>query len=64
MQNKRIIYPTPDGKVAIITPVLDCGLTLEQIVEKAVPPNTSYKIVNVEDIPQDRTFRDAWEYVP
>jgi len=59
--NSRIIYPTDDGGVAIIVPA-DCGLTIEQIAAKDVPPNRPYKIVDVADIPTDRTFRNAWEY--
>lgn len=59
--NSRIIYPTDDGGVAIIIPA-DCGLTIEQIAAKDVPAGKSYKIVDVADIPTDRTFRNAWEY--
>jgi len=59
--NKRIIYPTDDGGVAIIIPSV-CGLTIEQIAAKDVPTGKPYKIVNVSDIPTDRTFRNAWEY--
>jgi hypothetical protein len=58
--DKRIIYPTDDGGVAIIVPA-DCGLTIEQIAAKDVPAGKSYKIVDVADIPTDRTFRNAWE---
>jgi hypothetical protein len=59
--NQRIIYPTDDGGVAIIIPA-DCGLTIEEIAAKDVPEGKPYKIVDVADIPTDRTFRDAWEY--
>ena len=59
--NSRIIYPTDDGGVAIIIPVADCGLTIEQIAAKDVPAGKAYKIVDVADIPTDRTFRNAWE---
>ena len=59
--NQRIIYPTDDGGVAIIVPA-DCGLTIEKIAAKDVPAGKQYKIVDVEDIPSDRTFRNAWEY--
>ena len=58
--DKRIIYPTDDG-VAIIVPA-DCGLTIEEIASKDVPAGKPYKIVDVADIPSDRTFRNAWEY--
>ncbi len=59
--NKRIIYPNDDGGVAVIIPA-DCGLTIEEIAAKDVPAGKSFKIVDVADIPTDRTFRDAWEY--
>jgi len=73
--NKRIIYPTDDGGVAVIVPAPECELTIEQIAAKDVPPVVvmqdgvvvsstprPYKIVDVSDIPEDRTFRNAWEY--
>ena len=60
--NSRIIYPTDDGGVAIIVPAPDCGLTIEEIAAKGVPAGKAYKIVDVADIPTDRTFRNAWEY--
>jgi hypothetical protein len=101
--NKRIIYPTDIGGVAIIVPAPDArGEVLvseavyegEKLVQEAVyrdetddefiariaakdvPPVVvfgpegsvisstarAYKIVDVADIPTDRTFRNAWEY--
>ena len=59
---KRIIYPTDDGGVAIIVPAAECGLSIQEIAAKDVPAGKEYKIVDVADIPTDRTFRDAWEY--
>lgn len=58
---KRIIYPNDDGGVAIIVPA-DCGLSIEEIASKDVPEGKQYKIIDVADIPSDRTFRNAWEY--
>lgn len=60
---KRIIYPNDTGGVCIVIPAPDCGLTIEQIAAKDVPAGKPFKIVNVSEIPSDRTFRDAWEYV-
>jgi hypothetical protein len=60
--NQRIIYPADDGGVCVVVPAPDCGLTIEQIATKDVPAGKPYKIVNVTDIPSDRTFRNAWEY--
>jgi hypothetical protein len=59
--NERIIYPTDNG-VAIIAPAPECGLTIEEIAAKDVPAGVAYKIVDVSDIPEDRTFRNAWEF--
>lgn len=59
---QRIIYPTDEGGVAIIVPAIECGLTIEEIAAKDVPAGKPYKIVDVQDIPSDRTFRNAWEY--
>ena len=59
MQNKRIIYQTPEGGVAIIIPA-DCGLTIEEIAAKDVPTGKLYKIVDVADIPTDRQWLAEW----
>jgi len=60
--NQRIIYPTDNGGVAVIIPAPECGLTIEQIAAKDVPEGKPFQIVDVTDIPEDRTFRNAWEY--
>jgi len=60
--NSRIIYPNDEGGVSIIIPAPECGLTIEEIAAKDVPAGKPYKIVDVTDIPTDRTFRNAWEY--
>ena len=57
--NKRIIYQNEDGGVSVLIPA-DCGLTLEQIAAKDVPTGSPYKIVDVADIPTDRTERNQW----
>jgi len=56
---KRIIYPL-NGGVAIIVPAPQCELSIEEIAAKDVPTGVPYKIVDVEDIQTDRTFRAAW----
>lgn len=60
--NQRIIYPTDEGGVAVIIPAAECGLSIEAIAAKDVPAGKPFKIVDVADIPTDRTFRNAWEY--
>jgi hypothetical protein len=60
--NSRIIFPNDEGGVAIIVPAPECGLTIEEIAAKDVPTGKPYKIVDVADIPTDRTFRNAWSW--
>jgi len=59
---KRIIYPTPEGGVAIIVPAPECGLSIEQIAAKDVPAGVEYKIIDTADVPTERAWRNAWEY--
>lgn len=61
---QRIIYPNDDGGVSIVIPASEyiAEHTIEELAAKDVPAGKPYKIVDVSDIPEDRTFRDAWEY--
>jgi len=61
---QRIIYPTDDGGVAVLVPSPEYlqDHTIEELAAKDVPEGKPYKIVDVADIPTDRTFRNAWEY--
>ena len=59
--NKRIVYQNDEGGISIIVPT-DCGLTIEEIAAKDVPQGKEYHIVDVSDIPTDRTFRNAWTW--
>jgi len=62
MNNQRIIYPTPAGGIAI---VISTGeLPIKEVAAKDVPEGVPYSIVDASEIPEDRTFRDAWEYQP
>lgn len=60
--SKRIIYQSElDGGAAIIVPSPNCPFTIEELALKEVPAGKPYVIVDVEDIPSDRSFRNAWE---
>jgi hypothetical protein len=63
---QRIIYPTDEGGVAVIIPapewLAEEGNTIENLAKKDVPAGKPFKIVSTEDVPLDRTFRNAWEY--
>jgi hypothetical protein len=52
----RIIYPTPEGGVAVIIPAESVEAAL-----KDVPAGVDYEIVPEDAIPTDRFFRNAWK---
>lgn len=60
---KRIIYQGDNGGVVVIVPTPDYLLThtIEDCAAKDVPANTPYTVVDADDIPNDRTFRNAWK---
>lgn len=60
VHDKRVIYPQENGIVAILAPTLECR-DLQGMI-KDVPEGTPYQVVDVADIPTDRTFRNAWVY--
>lgn len=57
--DKRIIYLTPVGGVAVIVPTGE--LAVAEVARKDVPAGIPYKIIDAADVPSDRTFRAAWE---
>jgi hypothetical protein len=62
MVNQRIIYQNDDGGISILIPAPEClqTRTIEEIAAKDVPAGVPYKIVDMSEIPSDRTFRNAW----
>jgi hypothetical protein len=54
----RIIYTNNEGGVSVIIPTGE--LSIEEVAAKDVPAGTPYEIVTADDIPSDRTFRNAW----
>ena len=59
----KIIFKNEDNSIGIITPTDEAlsFATIEQIAEKDVPHNLPYWIIEDSLIPEDRTFRNAWE---
>lgn len=57
--NERIVYRNPDGTVSVVTPAI--GVPLDFIRERDIPTGVESHIVDRTGIPQDRTFRGAWE---
>lgn len=59
----KIIFKNQDNSIGIITPTNEAlsFATIEQIAKKDCPYNLPYWIVEDSVIPEDRTFRSAWE---
>lgn len=72
----KVIIKNQNGTVGILHPILDCGLTLDEIISKDVPKvlvssdsfgnaiyeSLPYEVVEDEAIPIDRSFRNAWKH--
>jgi len=58
----RIIYKQDNGVVAVIIPTPEAlgQHSLQAIAIKDVPAGKPFKLVDVADIPSDRTDREAW----
>ena len=61
---KRIVYNNDEGGISIIIPTAEwlAEHTIEELAAKDVPADKEYHIVDVSEIPSDRTFRNAWEW--
>lgn len=64
--NQRIIYQIPEGGIAVIIPSEEAleVYSIQAIALKDVPAGLPFQIVDISDIPVDRTFRAAWEIDP
>ena len=62
--NQRIVYNNDEGGISIIIPTAEwlAEHTIEELAAKDVPAGKDYHIVDVSEIPTDRTFRNAWEW--
>lgn len=60
---KRIIFENKDKSIGILIPTQECIdiFGIEAIAKKDVPKDLPFWIVDTEVIPNDRTFRGAWE---
>ena len=58
-----VIFENQDKSVGILIPTQECVdlFGIEAIAKKDVPSGLPFWIVEDDFIPQDRTFRGAWE---
>lgn len=55
---KKIIFNNPT--LCIINPAIDIDIKI--IADKDVPSDILYKIIDSNELPQDRNARNYWEY--
>lgn len=72
MTRRRVVYQRPDGHLSVVVPspryvahLMSSGMTeagaIAAIRAKDVPPDAADPVeCDQDDIPADRTFRDAW----
>jgi hypothetical protein len=58
--DRRVIYPNEQGGVSIIVPTLECP-SIDRLIQD-VPAGKPYQVLHVSEIPDDRTYRNAWTY--
>ena len=56
-----IIYPNDEGWLSVISPAIECNLSVEEIARKDVPAGKPYHIIDVSLLPTENTFFSAWE---
>ena len=54
-----IVFENEDGGASVLTPIADCGLSIEEIAAKDVPDGKEYLIIDDSELP-DRQYRDQW----
>jgi len=59
----RIIYKNSDESISVLVPTPQCleKHELKTIALKDVPEGLPFWLVEDEEVPADRTFRQAWE---
>lgn len=62
MSNPVVVYYESDGQMALLHPAKEYldRYGIQKIAEKDVPEGRPFKIITTDDIPTDRTFRNAW----
>lgn len=62
MTTLRIAYKNDDGGLSILIPAPEAVATygIDAIARKDVPAGKPYKILDVADLPSDRSQRHAW----
>ena len=55
-----IIFPNDTGNLVFVYPVLDCGLSIDEIARKDVPQGKPYLLLDEAEVPADHTYFEAF----
>lgn len=58
---QRIIYTRDDGGMSVVIPSPNWKGSMQALAAKDIPAGRTYQIVEDTEIPQDRTYRNAWK---
>ena len=58
----KILHPNSDGGISITFPSDEWKDGMQALAKKVVAKGDKFKIVEDDVIPNDREFRDAWEW--
>ena len=58
--SKLIIYKDDSGRLVVVLPNPDCGLTIKEIAQKDVPKGKPYRFIDASELPTDHSQRAAW----
>lgn len=64
--SKVLIYTQDNGVAAVVFPIYDIKEEqseddfLKIVAKKSIPSNVEYQIIDIDSLPQDQMFRDAW----
>ncbi len=58
MSNTRVVWSNPDGSVSVLVPAPGVP---DNVWMKDIPKDTVCKFTDIDHIPKDRLFRQAWK---
>lgn len=67
-----VVIPAPDARAEVVIPAVPGESSeirrietdeefLERIAARSIPAGVAYTVVDAEQVPADRTYRDAWQ---
>jgi len=57
---KRIVFENNMGGISVTALATNASCTLEELAKRVVPEGNHYSFIDEDLIPDDRTFREAW----